>query len=221
MVIEISKNLESYNDLLDDAAIKHFSTQTSVRVWIGVKLHSGHGGRLRYKFRPRDPVNGGALANSGASTDYISLYHPTSIEFIIPKSEVFWGVKPPLPPTHSTVPGPNALPQPQVPRTPTDDLVLPVEELRDAALAFKVVGKRMATSSGVMVQNGEERRLTLANHAFEDSDGVYYPDVLSQGLIGTVELRFPLIDVALCRFVTPLNYSNKQYFTATRLLRNV
>lgn len=90
MVIEISKIYESYNDLLDDAAIKHFSTQTSVQVWIGVKLNYGHGGRLRCLFRLRDPVNGGILANSGATADYISLHQPTSIEFIIPKSEVFW-----------------------------------------------------------------------------------------------------------------------------------
>src|SRR5579859_5501564 len=78
----------------------------------------------------------------------------------------------------------------------------------------KVVGKRMATSSGVIVQNGVERRLTLADHGFSHIDEVYHPDVLSQWLIGSVELRFPLIDVALCRLVTPLNYSNKQYFTA-------
>ena len=78
----------------------------------------------------------------------------------------------------------------------------------------KVIGEKMATSSGVMVQNGEEKRLTLADHGFEDTDEVHHPDVLSHWLIGTVELRFPLIDVALCRFVTPLNYSNKQYFTA-------
>jgi len=136
MVMEISKTHESYNDLFDDAVIKHFSMQTSVRIWIGVKLYSGHGGRLRCMFRLRDPVNGGILANSGATTDYISLHDYTSIEFIIPKSEVFWGVNPPLPPTQSTVPGPDVLPPPQVPGTPTDDLVLPIEELRDAALAY-------------------------------------------------------------------------------------
>lgn len=136
MVMEVSKTHESYNNLFDDAVVKHFSTQTSVRVWIGVKLNSGHGGRLRCMFRLRDPVNGGILANSGATTEYISLHQPTDIEFIIPKLEVFWGVNPPLPPTQSTVPGPNALPKPQVPGTPTDDLVLPVEQLRNAALAY-------------------------------------------------------------------------------------
>jgi hypothetical protein len=136
MVMEISKTHESYHDLFDDAAIKHFSTQTSIRVWIGVNPYSGYGGRLRCMFRRRDPVNGGILANSGATTPYISLHQPTAIEFIIPKSEVFWGVNPPLPLTQSTVPGPNALPQPQAPGAPTDDLVLPVEELRGTALAY-------------------------------------------------------------------------------------
>jgi hypothetical protein len=37
-------------------------------------------------------------------------------------------------PTESTIPHPKALLHPQVPETPTDDLTLPVEELRDAAL---------------------------------------------------------------------------------------
>jgi hypothetical protein len=86
-----SKTHESYNDLFDDAVIKHFSVQTSIRVWIGVKVYSGHGGSFRCIFRTCDPVNGGILANSGATTDYISLHQPTSIEFIIPKAEVFWG----------------------------------------------------------------------------------------------------------------------------------
>jgi len=76
MIIEVSKTHESYNDLFDDAAIKHFSAQTTIRVWIGVKLYSGYGGRLRCMFRLRDPVNGGILANSGATTDYISLHQP-------------------------------------------------------------------------------------------------------------------------------------------------
>jgi len=110
MVIEISKLHESYDDLFEDAAIKHFSTQTSIRVWIGVELDSRHGGRLRCMFRLRDRANGGILVNSGATADYVSLHQPTSVEFIIPKSEVFWGVNPPLPPTQLIVPGPNALP---------------------------------------------------------------------------------------------------------------
>ena len=136
MVIEVSKTDETYNDLFDNAAIKHFSAQTTIRIWIGVKLCPGNGGRLRCMFRLRDPVNDGILVSSGATTDYISLHQPTSIEFIIPKAEVFWGVNPPLPPTISTVPGPSALPPPQVAGTLIDDLVLPVEELRNAALAY-------------------------------------------------------------------------------------
>jgi hypothetical protein len=132
MVIEVSKIHESYNDLFDDAAIKHFSAQTSVQVWVGVKLYDGHGGRFRCMFRLRDRINNGILAGSGASTHFLSIHQPTNIEFIIPKSEIYWGVNPPLPPTRFTVPGPNTLPPPQAPGTPTDDLVLPLEELREA-----------------------------------------------------------------------------------------
>ena len=135
MVIEVCKTHESYNDLFDDAAIKHFSAQTSVQVWIGVKLYDGHGGRFRCMFRLRDPINNGILAGSGASTDFLSIHQPTNIEFVIPKSEIFWGVNPPLPPTRSIVPGPNALPPPQAPGTPNDDLVLSLEVLRDAVVS--------------------------------------------------------------------------------------
>src|SRR5271170_7081159 len=136
MVIQVSKTHESYNDLFDDAAIKHFSAQTSVRVWVGVKLYDGDGGRFRCMFRLRDPINNGILAGSGASTDFLSVHQPTNIEFIIPKSEIFCGVNPPLPPTRSVVPGPSALPPAPAPRTPTDDLVLPLEELREAGESY-------------------------------------------------------------------------------------
>ena len=130
VVIEVSKSHETYNDLFDDADIKHFSSLTSVRVWIGIKLTSGHGGKMRAMFRLRDHVAGsGTLAGSGATTDYIPLSQPTNIEFIIPKSEVFFGVAPPLPQTLVSIPGPNALPPPANPG-PTDDLVLPLEEVR-------------------------------------------------------------------------------------------
>jgi hypothetical protein len=129
VVIEVSKIHESCNDLLDSAARKHFSAQTSVQVWIGVKLYEG---RFRCMFRLRDPINNGILAGSGASTEFLSIHEPTNVEFIIPKSAIFWGVNPPLPPTLSVVPGPNALPPPQTAGTPTDDLVLPLEELRNA-----------------------------------------------------------------------------------------
>jgi hypothetical protein len=71
MVIEVSKTHESYNELLDDAAIKHFSSaQTSVQVWVGVKLYDGHGGRFRCMFHLRDHINNGILAGSGTSTDF-------------------------------------------------------------------------------------------------------------------------------------------------------
>jgi hypothetical protein len=136
MVIEVSKTHETDNDLFDDAAIKHFSAETSVQVWIGVKLYKGLGGRFRCMFRLRDRINNGILAESGASTGFLSIHEPTSIEFIIPKSAIYWGVDPPLPPTRFVVPGPNPLPPPQAPGTPTDDLVLPLEQLRETVESY-------------------------------------------------------------------------------------
>lgn len=130
VVIEVSKTHESSSEMFDDADIKHFSPLTSVRVWIGIEFTPGYGGRMRAMFRLRDHIAGsGTLAGSGATTDYIPLSMPTNIEFIIPKSEVYFGVPPPLPPTLISIPGPNALPPPANP-APTDDLVLPLEDVR-------------------------------------------------------------------------------------------
>jgi hypothetical protein len=130
VVIEVSKCHESYSDMFDDADKKHFSPLTSVRVWIGIKFTPSYGGRMRAMFQFRDHAAGsGALAGSGASTDFIPLSQPTTIEFIIPQSEVFFGVPLPLPPTLVSIPGPNALPPPAFPG-PTDDLVLHLEDIR-------------------------------------------------------------------------------------------
>ena len=116
--------------MFDDPNIKHFSPLTSVRVWIGIKFSPGFGGRMRAMFRLRDHIAGsGILVGSGVTTGYISMSMPTDIEFIIPKSEVYFGVPQPFPPTLLTIPGPNALPPPAIPG-PTEDLVLPLEDVR-------------------------------------------------------------------------------------------
>ena len=133
MLIEVSKTHESYNNLFDDAGIKHFSAQTSVQVWVSVKLYEG---RFRYMFSLRDRINNGILVGSDASTDFLSIHQATNVEFIIPKSEIFLGVNPPLAPTRSVVLGPNALPPPPAPGTPTDGLVLPLEQLRAAVVRY-------------------------------------------------------------------------------------
>jgi hypothetical protein len=109
---------------------------TSVRIWVGVKLTEGYGGRMRALWRLRDPVNDGILAGSGATTGYISLSQPTDIQFIIPKNELYFGSPPPFPATLNTIPGNNALLPPAVRGVPTDDLVLNLEDLRLAAVAM-------------------------------------------------------------------------------------
>jgi len=92
MVIEVSRTKESYQQLLDGATLKHFSNNTTVQIWVGAKLFAG--GRMKYMFRLRDQVNGGALQGSGATTDLISLGQPTTIQFIIPKSRLLAGKSP-------------------------------------------------------------------------------------------------------------------------------
>jgi hypothetical protein len=89
---------------------------------------------MRCLFRIRDLVNNGYLPNPGATTGFISLHQPTTVQFIIPKIELFWGVAPPLPATRVSIPGANALPPPPVAGVPTDDLILPLENVRLAAL---------------------------------------------------------------------------------------
>jgi len=101
-----------------------------------MKFTPEYGGRMRVVWRLRDPVNGGILANSGASTGFISINQPTNIQFIMPKAEVFFGSLAPLPRTLQTIPGPNALPPPAVAGVPTDDLVLDLEDIREAAIAM-------------------------------------------------------------------------------------
>jgi len=99
------------------------NTSRTIQIWVGAKLFAGHGGRMKYMFRLRDQVNGGALQGSGATTDFISLGQPTTIQFIIPQSRIFWGVNPPLPMTFQSSPGPNALPPPAIPGMVTEDLI--------------------------------------------------------------------------------------------------
>jgi hypothetical protein len=84
MVIEVSKTHESYNDLFEDAHIIHFSAETSVQAWVGVKLYAGHGGRLRCMFQLRDTINNGILAGSDASTDFRSMQEPKN------PPRIFW-----------------------------------------------------------------------------------------------------------------------------------
>ena len=131
-VVEIGKSNETYHELLRDCEHKHFSAITSVQVWLGIKAFPG--GRMKAVFKLRDIIRGhGYDAASGAETPYIDLQNPTTYEFIIPKARIFFAVPPAMiPPTISSLPGPNALPTPPIPVVPTDDYVLPLERFRIA-----------------------------------------------------------------------------------------
>jgi hypothetical protein len=77
----------------------------------------------------------------------------------------------------------------------------------------KVVGKSLATSSGVLIENQAGiQRLTLADHGFHDTDEVYHPDISERFRLGSIDSRFPLIDVALCQLTQAINYTNHSYF---------
>lgn len=75
---------------------------------------------MRAMNRLRDSEAGsGCLAGSGTTTGF---------EFIISKSEIFYGIPLPLPPTQISIPSPNFFPLLTVSGT-IDDLILPLEEL--------------------------------------------------------------------------------------------
>ena len=78
----------------------------------------------------------------------------------------------------------------------------------------KVVGREKATSSGIIVRNGCLKRLTLAYHGFMDTNDVHHPDPLTQREIGSIDISFPWLDIALCNVEEELKYTNKVYFTA-------
>jgi hypothetical protein len=78
----------------------------------------------------------------------------------------------------------------------------------------KVVGKSLATSSGVLIENAAGvQRLTLADHGFLNTE-VYHPDTFESYQLGRIDFRFPLIDVALCQLTPPIKYANHTYFEA-------
>jgi len=133
--IEVGKTHESYRQLLDDAELKHFSPTTSIQIWLGIKLFT-RSGRMQIALKVRDTNIGYGSDSAGLiETAKISIFQATDIQIIVAKARVYFGVpQGQVPLTRLTIPGPNALPVPQVPYGSIDDFVIDVELIRQRVM---------------------------------------------------------------------------------------
>lgn len=69
------------------------------------------------------------------------------------------------------------------------------------------------TTSGVLLQNGAERRMMAANHGFQDCIEVHHPNPQSRR-IGEIAERSEDWDIALVRLDPSISFSNRRYFEA-------
>lgn len=112
--VEVAKSHETWNELLDDADIKHFSALTGIVLWLGIKIYPTR--RMRVCLLERDTNNGwGARMPMLACTGYIDTSSPCHASIVLPKRLLYHGV-------------PNA----SIPPTQTPDYVLNLEIIRKA-----------------------------------------------------------------------------------------
>lgn len=80
----------------------------------------------------------------------------------------------------------------------------------------RVCGVQDAATSGLVLANRitGERRLTVANHAFLDTNEVYHPHTLPEYHIGRITHRYPKLDIALVKLNDGVGYYNSYYFDA-------
>lgn len=71
------------------------------------------------------------------------------------------------------------------------------------------------TSGGLLLQKGNKRCLSVANHGFPDSSEVYHPRPTGRG-IGQITDRFPAWDLAFAQLDPSISFSNDQYFAAPK-----
>lgn len=69
------------------------------------------------------------------------------------------------------------------------------------------------TTSGIMLQNGTQRRMTAANQGFQDGQDVYHPHPLGRR-IGQIMTRQLDRDIALVQLDPSIEFTNARYFEA-------
>ncbi|KAF8455529.1 hypothetical protein BGX38DRAFT_1167345 [Terfezia claveryi] len=71
-----------------------------------------------------------------------------------------------------------------------------------------------STTAGIALRNGHQRRVTLANHGFQESLDVYHPSPHG-AKIGTIVARYEPLDLALMELEPHVRFTNGNYFAAT------
>ncbi|KAL6713932.1 hypothetical protein ACLMJK_008426 [Lecanora helva] len=73
-----------------------------------------------------------------------------------------------------------------------------------------------ATTAGVILRKGHQKRLTVANHGFLNSNEVYHPSHTKGNMLGTIDDRIEELDVALVKLNPAFEQrtSNNPYFQA-------
>lgn len=93
-VFEVAHRNEDWVRLQNEARTKAFSAQTSIQVFIGVKIYSAH---FKVFWAKRSPVGFGMRIQR--SSPKLRINQPTGITFNIPATLIYWGCPniPPLP----------------------------------------------------------------------------------------------------------------------------
>ncbi|MCJ1427481.1 hypothetical protein MMC29_005384, partial [Sticta canariensis] len=73
----------------------------------------------------------------------------------------------------------------------------------------------LATTSGVLLRNGNRTRMTCALSGWPDSNDVLHPQAPSGELIGVVRERYDAEDVGLVELNPSIRFTNRKYFEAT------
>jgi hypothetical protein len=86
VVFEVSHRHETWSQLLQDARTKAFSGNTTIQVWVGLKIYAH---RLQGTWGYRSKVGHGMTI--GGQVPTFSIYKPTGRHLRIPTHLIFWG----------------------------------------------------------------------------------------------------------------------------------
>ena len=86
VVFEVSHNNETWGRFLEDARTQVFSVNTTIQVWIGLKIYAH---RLRGIWGYRSDAGHGMTI--GGRVPAFSIYQPTGHQLRIPTHLIFWG----------------------------------------------------------------------------------------------------------------------------------
>ena len=90
--IEVGKSHESWDQLFRDAESKHFAADTSVAIYLGIKIFT-QTQRMKVCLLQRDFVQGfGYLHPPLAQTGYLDVNTPCNTTIVVPKHIIFFGV---------------------------------------------------------------------------------------------------------------------------------